>query len=148
MKILEDLISNIHSHPVEEVCIGAFSTFVVSKNCGLSTTQREERCMRQGVRNAGNLIEKDIKIIAGYALSDSLLEASVGIAAINSTLPVSRENQQVLNARDLIMDKGKVMVVETQNSNPDSIARILEDEGFVSKGCCRRCKRKTGNLLG
>ncbi len=30
------------------------------------------------------------------------------------------------------MDKGKVLVVDTRNGNPDSIAKTIEDEGFVS----------------
>jgi DNA-binding response OmpR family regulator len=30
------------------------------------------------------------------------------------------------------MDKGKVLVVDTKNGNPDSISKVIEDEGFAS----------------
>lgn len=30
------------------------------------------------------------------------------------------------------MDKGKVLVVDTKNGNPDSISKCIEDEGFVA----------------
>lgn len=30
------------------------------------------------------------------------------------------------------MDKGKVLVVDAMNSNPDSISKVIEDEGFVA----------------
>jgi len=30
------------------------------------------------------------------------------------------------------MDKGKVLVVDIKNGNPDSITKTIEDEGFVS----------------
>ena len=107
MKVLEDLISNMNSHLVEDVCIGAFSTFVLSKNCGLSTTQRENKCTRQRTKDSGSLIRKDVKELAEYVLSDNLIEASLGMAAINSALPVEREKLIHLNAKELIRKKGK-----------------------------------------
>ena len=89
MKILDDLIfSIIEDSVVREVHACALWTAVVSRHCGLASTFREEHPRHGRVRDAGNLKSKTALELAGYAKSDNHLEASIGMATINSLLDV------------------------------------------------------------
>lgn len=111
MDLIKDLISIVSSYPVKEVLVGIFQTLVWSKNCGLSSTLKQERCPHVGVRESGSLINKNVKELSQYLLSDNLLEASIGMAAINSALHIEREKLETLNAKDLILEKGTGKIV-------------------------------------
>lgn len=111
MKILKALVESIQPYPVKEVFVGIFDTLVWSKNLGLASTVREEDKPHQGIRGAGNLINKNAKELAQYVFSKNWLEASLGMAAINSALPVEQEKLRTLNAQEIIMKKGKGKIV-------------------------------------
>jgi uncharacterized protein (DUF4213/DUF364 family) len=52
------------------------------------------------------LLEKEVSQLVHMAYSESLLEAAIGMATINSLLEVDVEHCRDLNAGDLIADKG------------------------------------------
>jgi uncharacterized protein (DUF4213/DUF364 family) len=110
MKILDDLLSGLQGNDfqVRSVHTCVFWTAVVSKHCGLSSTFRDEGPSHdRGVRDVGNLTRKTALELAEYAKSNSLLEASIGMATINSLLDIDESKCIEKNAFEIILEKGK-----------------------------------------
>ncbi len=109
MRIVDDLISSLSEDSVvREVYTFVFWTAVISKNCGLASTFREEHRHHQGVvREAGELRGKSALKLAEYAQSNNLLEASIGMATINSLIDVDENKCVTQNALDILIEKGK-----------------------------------------
>ena len=130
MRIIDDLLASLTPAlgldlqsrpdvPVREVRMGAFWTAVVLEasvqrgllteaRCGLASALREDDHHRHGqhpVRGAGYLHERSALDLAELARSDSLLEASIGLAAINALLDVDQEACVELNAEQVILDQ-------------------------------------------
>lgn len=113
MGILDSLIDSIseNDHDVRQVQCCAFWTAVTTRHTGLSTTYRalegEEDAHHSGVRDVGNLTEKKALELAQFARSDNTLEASIGMATINSLIDVDEDQCVDLNAYEVLADKGK-----------------------------------------
>jgi len=110
MKILDDLIDTLsrRDERVKGVYTCAYFTAVVSKNCGLASTFKDEDHQhRRGVRDLGSLTQKTALELAQYARSEVLLEASIGMAAINSLIDIDESRCVELNAYDILTQKGK-----------------------------------------
>jgi Uncharacterized conserved protein len=108
MKILEDLISSLGEDcMVQEIHACVFWTAVTSRNCGLASTFREEHPYHRAVRDVGNLRYKSALKLAEYASSDNLLEASMGMAAINSMIDVDETRCVEENAFDILAQEGR-----------------------------------------
>ena len=109
MKIIDHLISTLNlDTTVKDVRQGVFHTAVLTRNCGLAATLPRD-ALRQAsplVREAGSLLKKTPRELTQMAYSESILEASIGMAAINSLLEVDDESCLELNAADLIVEKG------------------------------------------
>jgi uncharacterized protein (DUF4213/DUF364 family) len=95
---------------VREVRIGTFWTAVVLEDgsCGLASALRgdDHHHGQNPVRGAGHLHERSAWELAGLARSDSLLEASIGLAAINALLDVDEDACEELNAEQVILEQG------------------------------------------
>lgn len=121
MSIIEGLLASLRDDaPLREVRVCAFWTAVVLDDgrCGLASTLRPEepRCAGLGppVQRAGHLLECSALELAQYANSDSLLEASIGMAAINSLMEIDESRCVELNAEEIILKEGagrKVAIV-------------------------------------
>ena len=108
MNIIDDLISSLSGDSVvREVHTCVFWTAVVSKNCGLASTFREGHPNHGMVRGVGDLRNRSALELAEYAKSDNLLEASIGIAAINSLIDIDETKCDVENALDVLIEKGE-----------------------------------------
>lgn len=110
MKILEDLISVLSTEAkVRDIRIGLFHTAVWARNCGLAATLPRDvlRQEQPSVRETGFLLTKSALELARMAYSESILEAAIGMAAINSLLEVNDEQCLELNAGELIAEKGE-----------------------------------------
>ena len=110
MKILDDLILSLKGNdvPVRSVHTCVFWTAVITKHCGLSSTFRDEGPSHdRGVRDVGNLTRKTALELAGYARSQSLLEASIGMATINSLVDIDESKCIEKNAFEIILEKGQ-----------------------------------------
>ncbi len=110
MKILDDLLSALKGDdfPVKSVHACVFWTAVISKGCGLASTFRDEGPSHErGVRDVGRLTEKTALELAEYAKSSSLLEASIGMATINSLIDVEESKCVEKNALEIILEKGE-----------------------------------------
>jgi len=110
MNILDDLISSLgDDSPIREIHTCVFWTAVVSRNCGLASTFHEERLHHRAVRSVGNLRHKSALELSEYARSDNLLEASIGMAAINSLIDINEAKCVEENAFDVLIRKGRGM---------------------------------------
>jgi uncharacterized protein (DUF4213/DUF364 family) len=110
MKILDDLMATLDTDAkVRDVRMGLFHTAVLTRNCGLAATLPRDALKQEppSVREPGRLLEKSSLELARMSYSDSILEAAIGMAAINSLLEVNEERCQELNASQLIAEKGK-----------------------------------------
>jgi uncharacterized protein (DUF4213/DUF364 family) len=107
MKILDELIASIRDdRVVEDVHVCVFWTAVVTKSCGLASTLHEGHPIHKIVRNPGKLRGKSGLELAEYAKSDRLLEAAIGMAAINSLIDIDETRCIEKNALDVLAEKG------------------------------------------
>jgi hypothetical protein len=96
MTILEELLATLTDAPLEGVWMGLHWTAVTvtradRPRCGLASTLRGDSQVPHAeapVRWAGHLLEHSARELAGLARSESTLEASIGVAAINALLEV------------------------------------------------------------
>jgi uncharacterized protein (DUF4213/DUF364 family) len=108
MPILDDLLSNIRDNaPVRSILVGAHWTVVCSRNCGMaSTVISNVPHAHAAVREVGHLHTKTARHLAEFALSENTLEASIGIAAINSLLDIDESLATEINAVDVLAKHG------------------------------------------
>jgi uncharacterized protein (DUF4213/DUF364 family) len=106
--ILDELLESIREDvAVLSVLVGARYTVVCSRRCGLASTligslPHEDRT----VRDVGRLHTKSALDLAQYARSKNPIEASIGVAALNSLLPFDRTGVIELNAREVMSSRG------------------------------------------
>jgi uncharacterized protein (DUF4213/DUF364 family) len=115
VKLLDDLLATLPDGSLRDVRVGAFWTAVVvevdgQSSCGLASTLRGGHDHHHGggaaVRDAGQLTGCSTRELADLARSDSLMEASIGMAAINALLPKQEDQWVDLNAADVIAKHG------------------------------------------
>jgi len=110
MGILDDLMSTLDvSASVEDIRVGMFHTAVLTRRCGLAASMPRD-ALRQDpplMREPGFLTDRSTEELVRLACSDSLLEAAVGMATINSLLEVDLDGCVELNAAELILQKGE-----------------------------------------
>ncbi len=109
MGLLSELLADLQADaPVRNVLVGAHWTVVCSSGCGLAATLVAEGPHGAGrVRGVGQLHEMRARELAEYALSDNPLEASIGVAAINSLLPVDERWAVEINAAEVLAERGR-----------------------------------------
>jgi uncharacterized protein (DUF4213/DUF364 family) len=108
INILDSLISSLSGNsPVRQVHTCVFWTAVLSKHCGLASTFHERHPEHRPVRNAGNLTKLSALELAQYARSDNVLEASIGMATINSLIDIDETRCVGENAFDVLARKGR-----------------------------------------
>ena len=109
MKVLEELIKGLPGEPeVKRVLVGVFWTMVESSGVGLASTLAPGH-PHEGppVREAGKLEGRSAKGLAQLLLSDSVLEASIGMAALNSLIEPERRWLIEKNASQVLMEKAQ-----------------------------------------
>jgi hypothetical protein len=130
MKLLDRLISDIEEVNVDEVIVGVHSVLVKTKEaCGIASTIKY--CGHDiHVREAGNLESLNLKELASLSLSNNLLEASIGMAAINCGLSKTVARYRIVNAKKVITDKGRNKVLGIIGHFP-----FLDDQKDHYKAC-------------
>jgi len=110
LHLIDDLLAALPEDPVpvRSVLVGVHWTAVCSRRCGLATTIIPDKPHDHAtlVRNVGNLHQKTAQELAEYALSENCLEASIGIAAINSLLFMDDCSAVEMNASEVLIRKG------------------------------------------
>lgn len=113
MKILDDLFATLNIEaPIRDIRLGLFHTGVLTRHCGLASTLPRDALRQRPlfvplVQEAGFLMEKSAEELARLAYSDNLPEATIGMATVNSLLDIDEQSCTVLNAGDLIAEKGE-----------------------------------------
>jgi len=105
MNLYSELLELLPKEPVRlrSVMVGVHWTLVCSRNCGLASTL--VNCGPHGhthMRDVGSLLEKSAQELAGWMVSDNLLEASVGMAAFNSLIDVDTSKLKEVNASEVL----------------------------------------------
>ena len=110
MKIIDYLLSTLNfDTTVKDIRLGIFQTAVLTRNGGLAASIPFD-VLRQTsilIKESGALLDKTPEELARMALSESLLEAVIGMATINSLLETDGVSGMELNAGNLIMKKGE-----------------------------------------
>jgi len=110
MKILDDLFLALNfDTAVKDIRQGVFHTGVLTRYCGLAATLPQDALRQEPpmVKEPGFLMDKSSLELAQLAYSESILEAAIGMATINSLLEVDEACCIELNAVELIIEKGK-----------------------------------------
>ena len=102
MKLIEALISLATEEKVRDLVVGLGWTVVLSRHAGMAMTYKSN----EEPRNAESLHEMSTRELAQLLRSWNFLEASIGLAAINSTIPPPR-NYRVANALDLALEESE-----------------------------------------
>jgi uncharacterized protein len=106
--ILDQLLESVREDcPVRSVLVGVHSAAVCSRRCGLaSTLVGNNQHGGEAVRDVGRLHLKSARELAEYARSANLVEASIGVAALNSLLEVDESKAVEMNALELLSRRG------------------------------------------
>jgi uncharacterized protein (DUF4213/DUF364 family) len=109
MKLISDLINSLNKDaPVKRIIVGAHWTAIQSYSCGMASTTLSDKPHGEGsIKNAGILHQMSAKTLACYAQSDNALEASIGLASINSLIKIPTKDLISANAFDMIAEKGR-----------------------------------------
>jgi len=111
MKLLQELLDTIpHDQPipVRRIVIGVHWTLVASRYGGLASTLVDSAPHGHSrVRDVGSLHQKSAQELAQWVLSDNLLEASIGMAALNSLLDLDEGSMEEINAAEVIAHEGR-----------------------------------------
>lgn len=109
MNILDNLLDHLSvDSPIRSILVGVHWTVVCSRHCGMAATLMEDHPHGHSqVKDAGCLHTKNARELAEYARSDNLLEASIGVAAINSLLEVDESRAVEVNAIEVLIEHGR-----------------------------------------
>ncbi|MBN1626742.1 MAG: DUF364 domain-containing protein [Deltaproteobacteria bacterium] len=117
MDILNDIISTLNLNAeVRDIRQGMFHTGVLTRRCGLAASLPKDALKQDPpmVKEPGRLLEKSVSELVKMSFSDSILEAAIGMASINSLLDIDESKCIELNAGDLIAEKSenkKVVII-------------------------------------
>jgi uncharacterized protein (DUF4213/DUF364 family) len=110
MQIIDDIISSLDMKAgVRDIRQGLFHTAVLARHCGLAATLPHDALQQEppSVEQAGHLLQMGTTELVRMAYSEGILEAAIGMAAINSLLEVKDEECIELNAAKVLAEKGK-----------------------------------------
>jgi uncharacterized protein (DUF4213/DUF364 family) len=139
MAVIDDLLKTLPDGRLLDIRIGVFWSAVVvevegRRRCGLASNIHRGGHLhgqQTEVDAAGLLLELSGRTLAGLARSKSLIEASVGFAAINALLPRQEERYVELNAEHVIAEKGAGKHVVVVGSFP-FLKRVRDRVGSMA----------------
>ena len=109
-EILKDILFSVKAdYDVSDIRMCVFWTAVCSLRCGLASTMAFSIQPSEGpqVESAGHLLPSGVKTLAQLSLSSRILEAAIGMAAINSVVPIDESLYVDLHAEEEIRTLGK-----------------------------------------
>ncbi len=138
MKILDDLISSLdYDAAIRDIRLGMFQTAVYTRRCGLASTPQETGYIHgdSPIKDAGMMLDKDIRDLVKMSKSESLYEATIGMAALNSLIEVNIEKCRELNAAILLSEKsaGKKAVIVGHFPFLSQLRGIAEELWVIEK---------------
>jgi uncharacterized protein (DUF4213/DUF364 family) len=112
LSVIDDLLNSVRldrlDTPVQDVLIGLHWTAVRSRRTGLAATHNDlPCCLAEDMPGAGDLHRHSAWELAALLHSSNPLQMSVGMAALNSLISPDETEGVELNARDLILERGR-----------------------------------------
>jgi len=112
--LLSSLPADACDRPVQQVWVGLYWTAVHSQCLGLAATPHDVSCcFAEDVSGVGRLQERTAGQLAALLRSTHPLEVSIGMAALNSLITVDAHEEVELNARALMLERGRGKRVAT-----------------------------------
>ncbi len=107
--VIDKLLSSLTDDaPVQRVLVGLHWTIVCSRHCGMAATLVSDHSHGDAeLTDIGHLEQKSARELAEWARSSNLLQASIGVAAVNSLLEVDENRAVQINAADLLAAQGR-----------------------------------------
>ncbi len=138
MKILQTILDSlpVEPIPVRKVVIGLHWTLVSSRHCGLgSTLVGEGPHGHSRLQGVGKLHKKSAQELARWVLSENLLEASIGITALNSILDFEEHQVVQVNAAEVIArrSRGRNLVIVGHFPFVDQLKPITRNCWVIEK---------------
>jgi uncharacterized protein (DUF4213/DUF364 family) len=138
MKILDDLISVLNLEAeVRDIRQGLFYTAVLTRSCGLGATLPGDVLKQEqpSVERPGFLLTRTPLELTRMAYSESILEAAIGMATINSLLEIDGGLCDDLNAGKLIAERGsgKAVVIVGHFPFIPKLREVVSDLWVIEK---------------
>lgn len=130
MRLIEDLLNSVRDSdcPVRRVCVGLHWTVVESRYVGMAHTYKTSSKME--LELSGELVGRSALELAGRMSSTEPVEASLGVAALNSLIESTGRRGNVLS--DVLgMAPGKTVTVVGRFPVNDQIARAAGKAYFL-----------------
>jgi uncharacterized protein (DUF4213/DUF364 family) len=108
--ILKDILASLnHDAEIKDIRLGIFHTAVLTRNCGLAASLPKDALKQPSPRVAspGFLMDRTARELTDMVYSESILEAAIGMATINSLIDIDESRCSELNASEIITEKGK-----------------------------------------
>jgi uncharacterized protein (DUF4213/DUF364 family) len=136
MSLIDDLITSVDfpDAVVKDVRVGVTWTAVVSERCGLAKTYGVPVAHSTRVRDAGMLIGKSARELARYAESPVQIEASIGVAALNSM--IEPRGEIAGNALSLFKEMGvgkRAVMVGLFHTSIDRLVATCEEFWIIEQ---------------
>lgn len=107
MTVYEKLLKDIPHISVDEIIVGFFSVLVkAGKTAGIASTIKYGK-IHDRIGDVKDLERKSLRELAGLVCSDNMLAASLGMAVINCYWAGTGSNYITVNAKDIVLDKGR-----------------------------------------
>lgn len=130
MRLIEDLLTSVRDLdcPVKRVCVGLHWTAVESRYAGMAHTYKTSS--KKELELSGELVGRSALELAGRMKSGEPVEASLGVAALNSLIESTGRRGNVLSDV-LTMASGKTVTVVGRFPVNDQIARAAGRAYFL-----------------